>query len=117
MKNLSYRVCRKAGLPERGWHVLRHTFGTHGAMFGVNPWRLMTWMGHKRIDETHRYVHIASAHHREVPAEVLTAAATEIDPDRRVLAMLGARATISSQRLATTQARPTGGLVLLPTAP
>ena len=42
MKNLSYRVCRLAGLPERGWHTLRHTFGTHAAFFGVNPWRLMT---------------------------------------------------------------------------
>jgi integrase len=41
----------EAGL--RGLHVLRHSFGTHAAMFGVNPWKLMTWMGHKRIDETH----------------------------------------------------------------
>lgn len=32
-----YRICRAAGLPERGWHNLRHAFGTHAAMFGVNP--------------------------------------------------------------------------------
>src|SRR5258708_39487531 len=37
VKNLMYRVCRKAGLPERGWHSLRHSFGTHAALFGVNP--------------------------------------------------------------------------------
>jgi len=33
-------ICRKAGLPVRHWHTLRHAFGTHAALFGVNPWRL-----------------------------------------------------------------------------
>jgi hypothetical protein len=37
-----YRICRAAGLPERGWHNLRHAFGTHAALFGVNPWKLMS---------------------------------------------------------------------------
>lgn len=36
-----YRLCREAGLPERGWHALRNSFGTHAAMFGANPWKLM----------------------------------------------------------------------------
>jgi hypothetical protein len=54
-----YRICRAAGLPERGWHNLRHAFGTHAAMFGVNPWKLMLWVGRKRIDETMLYVHFA----------------------------------------------------------
>jgi integrase len=35
--------------------------------FGVNPWRLMTWLGHKRMDETLRYVHVADDHRRELP--------------------------------------------------
>ena len=85
IKNMMYRVCRLAGLPERGWHTLRHSFGTHAAIFGVNPWRLMTWMGHKRIDETMRYVHVASAHMRDLPKELLDAASasSEHDPDRR----------------------------------
>jgi hypothetical protein len=30
-------------------HILRHGYGTHAAMFGVNPWKVMLWMGHKRI--------------------------------------------------------------------
>jgi integrase len=34
------RICRRAGLPMKRWHTLRHTFGTHAALFGVNPWRL-----------------------------------------------------------------------------
>jgi integrase len=91
VKRLMERVCRKAGLPESGWHRLRHSFGTHAAMFGVNPWRLQAWMGHKRIDETMLYVHVAEAHHRELPEVVRQAAASESDPDARIIRMLGAR--------------------------
>jgi integrase len=36
------RIARRAGLPERRWHTLRHSFGTHAALFGVNPWRLQS---------------------------------------------------------------------------
>ena len=56
------RICRRAGLPVFLFHRLRHTFGTHAALFGVNPWRLQAWLGHKRIDETMLYVHVAEAH-------------------------------------------------------
>lgn len=87
------RLCRLAGLPEHQWHTLRHTFGTHAALFGVNPWRLQTWLGHKRIDETMLYVHVAEAHAREWPERVHEAARREMDPDKRIIAMLGARAT------------------------
>jgi hypothetical protein len=34
---------------------------TPDLLFGVNPWKLMLWMGHKRIDETMLYVHFAEA--------------------------------------------------------
>jgi integrase len=85
------RICRRAGLPEKRWHALRHTFGTHTALFGVNPWRLQSWMGHKRIDETMIYVHLAENHRREIPEAIVDAAATERDPDVRILKMLGAR--------------------------
>jgi integrase len=97
IKNLMYRICRLAGLPERGWHALRHTFGTHAAMVGVNPWRLMAWLGHKRIDETHRYVHVAEAHAREIPPELLVAVEGEFNPDRRVLKMLSARVKVPAK--------------------
>jgi hypothetical protein len=78
-------------LPVRYWHILRHSFGTHAALFGVNPWRLQTWMGRKRIDETMLYVHVAEAHGRELPDPIREAAQSENDPDRRTVAMLGAR--------------------------
>ena len=87
-----YRLCRVAGLPEHGWHMLRHSFGTHAAQCGVNPWSLMMWMGHKRIDETMLYVNLARAHLRPLPPALLAAGEAEADPDRRVLAMLSKRA-------------------------
>ena len=37
-------------------------------------------MGHKRIDETMIYVHVAENHRREIPKAVVAAAATELDP-------------------------------------
>jgi hypothetical protein len=55
------------------------------------PWRLQAWLGHKRIDETMLYVHVAEAHPRGLPEVVREAARGIDDPDVRVLAMLGAR--------------------------
>jgi integrase len=105
------RICRRAGLPVRQWHTLRHSFGTHAALFGVNPWRLQAWLGHKRIDETMLYVHVAENHRRDIPESVIDAGAKEVDPDRRVLGMLAARAshtqadgTASTRSAATTAA-------------
>jgi integrase len=92
-----YRICRAAGLPERGWHNLRHAFGTHAALFGVNPWKLMMWMGHKRIDETMLYVTFAEAHLRPLPEPILSAQRGQDDPDKRVILMLSARAKLAQR--------------------
>ncbi len=94
LKHRIYRVCRKAGLPERGWHALRHTFATHAAQFGVNPWRLQAWLGHSSINMTMRYVHHADEHRRPIPDHVLEAGTGTLDPDVRVIAMLGARSDV-----------------------
>ena len=102
-----YRICRAAGLLERGWHNLRHAFGTHAAMLGVNPWKLMLWMGHKRIDETMLYVNFAQAHLRPLPEVIVQASRGHDDPDRRVIAMLGARRLVPRG----SQAAATEGLV------
>lgn len=91
LKHGVYRVCRLAGLPERSWHTLRHTFATHAARFGINPWRLQAWLGHSTINMTMRYVHHVEEHHRPIPNDVLAAGNAMTDPDERVLAMLGAR--------------------------
>ncbi len=49
-----YITCRLAKLPERGWHILRHSFATHAAMFGVNQWTLNAWLGRKAMEEMMR---------------------------------------------------------------
>src|ERR1700759_392167 len=81
-----------------GGQVLRHSFGTHAALLGVNPWTLMRWMGHKRIDETMLYVNLADAHKRELPPAIVQAGARESDPDRRIVAMLGCRGILVAFR-------------------
>ena len=90
------RVYARAGVRERRgeWHLLRHSFGTQAALFGVNPWRLQAWLGHKRTDETMLCVHVAEAHRRQIPPEVLAAGVAESDPDRRIVAMLGGRGNV-----------------------
>ena len=102
----TYRLCERAGLPSRGWHVLRHSFGTHAARFGVNPWQLMEWMGHKRIDETMGYVHIAERH-RSIPAELVALGMTESDPTARIIVMLGGRGSQVAARTAATDTSST----------
>lgn len=80
-----------SGGSEEGWHILRPAFVTHAALFGVNRWLLQLWMGHKRIDETMRYVNLAAAHRRPLPEPSAQASQAKTDPDHRILAMLGTR--------------------------
>jgi integrase len=89
-----YRTCRLAGLPERGWHILRHSFATHAAMFGINPWTLNAWLGHKAMEETMRYVHVAEHRHRDIPDDVWHAGAMQTDLMKKVLVMLSARGEV-----------------------
>jgi hypothetical protein len=43
------------------------------------------------MEETQRYVDFATAHSRPIPEAVLKTGVGELDPDRRVLKMSGAR--------------------------
>jgi hypothetical protein len=56
--------------------------------------------GHKRIDETIRYVHVAGDHARPIPSCVLEEAQGEPDPDRRVLRMLSRRGKLTANQRA-----------------
>jgi hypothetical protein len=60
-------------------------------------------MGHKRIDETMLYVHVAENHRRDIPEDIVSAAHGETDPDRRVLRMLGARGSHVAASAAPTE--------------
>lgn len=61
-------ACRKAGIRQIGWHVLRHTFGSHLAQRGASPKVVQELMGHADISTTMRYMHLAPAHHVEAVA-------------------------------------------------
>lgn len=96
-------------LPELSWHTLRHTFATHAARFGVNPWRLQAWLGHSTITMTMRYVHHVEEHHRSIPEGILAAGNAVVDPDARIVAMLGARSDFArGNGVATEQHALTG---------
>ncbi len=76
-------------------------------MFGVNPWKLMQWMGHKRVDETMLYVHFAEAHMRPHPEPVLQAQRGHDDPDQKIIAMLDARRLCRGKGVANPKATTT----------
>jgi len=64
-------------------HTLRRV---HAALFGVNPWRLQAWLGHKRFERrcsTYRRLEPSP----DLPASVMAAAATALDPGRSIFAM------------------------------
>jgi len=65
-------------------------------------------MGHKRIDETMLYVHVAQAHTRHLPEDIQQAGSGIADPDQRVVAMLGAR----GKSVANAQSGGSGSLTM-----
>lgn len=64
MRGRRPRAARLAHAPPHLW--------PQAARFGVNPWQLMEWLGHKRINETMGYVHVAGRH-RSLPSELVAA--------------------------------------------
>jgi integrase len=58
-------TCTRARMRQIGWHVLRHTFGSHLAQRGASPKAIQELMGHSDFVTTMRYMHLAPAHHRE----------------------------------------------------
>ena len=61
-------ACRRAGLRQIGWHVLRHTFGSTLAQRGASPKVIQELMGHSDMVTTVRFMHLAPAHHVEAVA-------------------------------------------------
>jgi len=54
-----YDICKRAGLRQIGWHVLRHTFASHLVMRAVPIKVVQELMGHKDIKTTMRYAHLS----------------------------------------------------------
>ncbi|PIE75595.1 hypothetical protein CSA17_06625 [bacterium DOLJORAL78_65_58] len=52
------KACKRAKLPSRGIHSLRHTFCSHLAMRGAPASTIQKVAGHKDLNTTQRYIHI-----------------------------------------------------------
>ena len=53
---------RKAGMTDFTWYCLRHTFASRLVMAAVDLRTVAELMGHKTIQMTMRYAHLAPAH-------------------------------------------------------
>lgn len=53
-----WRACVKAGIRKVGWHVLRHSFGSHLAIREVPIKTIQELMRHASINMTMRYAHL-----------------------------------------------------------
>ncbi|TNF28020.1 MAG: site-specific integrase [Deltaproteobacteria bacterium] len=62
VKRIVPDACRRAGLREVNWHVLRHTFASHLVMRGATLKAVQELMGHRDIKTTMRYAHLAPGH-------------------------------------------------------
>ena len=62
MDELLWRACRRAGLREIEWHVLRHTFCSHLAMMGMAAQTIRKLAGHSSLSITERYMHLSPEH-------------------------------------------------------
>ena len=52
----------KAGISNFTWHDIRHTFASRLVMAGVDLRTVAELMGHKKIQMTMRYAHLAPSH-------------------------------------------------------
>ncbi|MAX27343.1 MAG: hypothetical protein CMJ19_22840 [Phycisphaeraceae bacterium] len=54
------------GRTGRGWHSLRHTFATRVARAQIDIFKLKDWLGHKKVETTLRYVHLARQYDADI---------------------------------------------------
>jgi len=59
------RACRRAGVRQVTYHVLRHTFCSHLAMRGAPARAIQELAGHASITTTQRYMHLSPAAARD----------------------------------------------------
>lgn len=81
------RAVQQAALPDVTFHTLRHTFASHAVMNGIDLFTVGKLLGHKTIQQTQRYAHLAPDHMRsavEQTARILFAADVPREVPHRV---------------------------------
>lgn len=76
------KLGRRAGIPHITVHMLRHSFGAHLRMAGVNLADIADLMGHKDLATTQIYAKVEAEHLRSVIARL---APVVVDADHRAL--------------------------------
>jgi site-specific recombinase XerD len=61
VQTLLLRAAKRAGIPNNGPHVLRHTFCPHLAMRGAPARAIQELAGHQDLTTTQRYMHLSPA--------------------------------------------------------
>ena len=70
------RIVRKAGVKWLSFHGMRHSFASHAVMRGVPIEVLQKWLGHRDINMTMRYAHLAQ-HHSDQFVDLLNGAPSQ----------------------------------------
>jgi len=85
------RACVKAGITEFRWHDLRHTFASHLVMAGVDLRTVQELLGHKSLEMTMRYSHLAPAHKAAAVEKLAAALDRSQEAPGRVIRASGGR--------------------------
>ena len=80
------RACTAAGIADCTWHTLRHTFASHLIMAGVDLRTVQDLLGHKTLEMTLRYSHLAPAHKASAVEKLTAALAAPVAPAQAAVA-------------------------------
>lgn len=101
-RNAYVRACERAGLHDFHFHDLRHTAASFMAMGGVDLMAIKQILGHKTIQMTLRYSHLAPGHLRKAVAAIDQALASQSVPTSQFTSQSGDSPELSPEGTSVT---------------